>query len=210
MEEKTPGILLTSLPYLSKGFILKVFTLESGLISLFTRKKQAPRPFCLGEWCYPKTGKELLFLKEFSLTDPLIELNNSYEILSAAGAIAKLLLTTQLPKIEPNTLFQLTQSYFQHLAKACLPEALALSFQLKFLRLEGLLSILPTCSECQAPSETLFQGESLCSIHAPKDSPLLTQEEWQAILTLTFTRRFSHLNTLEKKHIPKIALLLSN
>jgi DNA repair protein RecO (recombination protein O) len=177
MEEKTPGLLLQSIPYLGQKRILKVFT-PAGLISLFA-KKSSLTPFCLAEWVYPKTEKDLYPLRDTTLLDPLSELRQNYALLTAAGSIAKDILRSQLPHKSAPELYRLACLYFKKLPQA--PDTLAASFRLKLLLHEGLLS-------CER-------------------EPIFTPTEWEQVQVLAFTRHFSALYELPAVPTQKIALL---
>lgn len=133
--ETTQGLLLQAIPYLGKKQILKVLAPDLGLLS-FIAAKNAPAPFCTGEWVYRKSEREIHSLHDFSLTDPLLHLRDSYLILSSAGQIAADLLRTQFPgKKGP---FDLAHACLKKLSLN--PGAIAASFRLKLLIHEGLLS----------------------------------------------------------------------
>lgn len=139
-EEKIEGICLQAIPYLEKGRILKVFTLQSGLTTLFWKKGAAPlSPFCHAE-CVVKKGKgEMHTLVEASLLDPFLEMRNSYASLIKAGKIAKDLLRSQLLGKSTPALYLLLLSYFKKIGTFSNPAILSTSFQLKLLLHEGLL-----------------------------------------------------------------------
>lgn len=178
MEEKTPGLLLQSIPYLDQKKILKIFTPE-GLVSLFA-KTSTLTPFCIAEWVYQKTEKELYPLKEAALLDPLSALRQSYPIITAAGSIAKDLLRSQLPGKKAPALYQLACLYLKKIPLA--PEILVASFRLKLLLHEGLLSALP--------------------------EPTFTAAEWEQVNLLAFARQFSSLYAIPTAPFTKIALLV--
>ena len=177
MEEKTPGLLLQAIPYLGQKKILKVFT-PLGLISLFAKTSQLT-PFCIAEWVYQKTEKELYPLSDTTLLDPLSELRQSYNLLTAAGTMAKDLLRSQLPNKGSPELYQLACLYFKKLPAS--PDMLVASFRLKLLLHEGLLSSDP--------------------------EPSFTPTEWEQVATLAFARQFSTLYGLPAAPTEKIALL---
>lgn len=174
----TQGLLLQSIPYLGRKKILKVFTPEHGLISLFAQKTTLD-PFALAEWVFRKTQKELYPLLDETLIDPLLHLRESYASLFAAGSIAQDLFRTQLPHKKAPELFDLLLIYLKKLPLA--PELLSASFRLKLLLHEGLLS------------------------HDP--DPIFTSTEWQQIHTLAFSRSLSAIKTIESAPYSKINLL---
>lgn len=173
---KTPGLLLQSIPYLGQKKILKVLTPEHGLIAFFAKTTQLT-PFCLAEWVYLKSHKEIHPLQDSTLLDPLLELRQDYNTLAAAGAIAQDLLRTQLPgKKAP---FALACAYFKKLPLN--PQILAASFRLKLLLHEGLLS--------------------------PEPEPTFTSAEWEQVALLAFARQFSLIQELTAAPYEKIRAL---
>jgi hypothetical protein len=177
-EEKTQGLLLQSIPYLGQQKILKVLTADHGLISLFAKSGKFPTtPFCIAEWVYRASHKELHSLKDATLLDPLLELRQDFAILSTAGAIAQDLLRTQFPNRKAP--FALACAYLKKLP-ALNPKILLASFRLKLLLHEGLLS--------------------------PEREPLFTPTEWEQISTLAFARQFSLLEGLQAAPFDKIKL----
>ncbi|HSX10176.1 MAG TPA: hypothetical protein VLF94_00450 [Chlamydiales bacterium] len=177
MEEKVPGLLLQVIPYLGQKKILKVFTPE-GLVSLFA-KSTPLTPFCLAEWVYRKTDTEMHPLLDTTLLDPLSELRQNYSVISAAGAMAKDLLRSQLPGKKAPALYQLASLYFRKLPAA--PATLVASFRLKLLLHEGLLS--------------------------PDREPSFTTTEWTQVIALASARQLSSLFELTSLPLEKIALL---
>lgn len=174
-EEKTQGLLLQSIPYLGKKKILKVLT-PQGLLTLMA-KSTSLTPFCIAEWVYRKTQKEIFSLVDSTLLDPLLHLRESYSLLSTAGSMAQALLRTQLPnKPAP---FALACAYLKKLPLN--PPILSASFTLKLLLHEGLLS-----SEAD---------------------PFFTPVEWEQAASLAFATQFSALTPLTAAPFDKIRLL---
>lgn len=178
MSITTPGLLLQSIPYLGEKKILKIFTPEQGLLSLFANKTKLA-PFCLVEWVYRKTQKEINTLQDSTLLDPLLNLRENYNTLLAAGAIAQDLLKTQMPDKKAPELFDLALFYFRKLPTS--PQLLVASFRLKLLLHEGLLSEDP--------------------------DPTFTAPEWTQVHTLAFSRKLSAIQALTAVPHAKIKLL---
>lgn len=178
MSIVTPGLLLQSIPYLGQKKILKVFTPEQGLISLFTQNTKLI-PFSLAEWVYRTTGKEIHTIQDTTLLNPLLHLRENYQTLLSAGAIAQDLLRTQMPGKKAPELFDLTVLYLKKLPAS--PELLSASFRLKLLLHEGLLSTDP--------------------------HPSFTPSEWETVRTLAFSRRLSDIQALASAPHSKIQLL---
>ncbi len=168
-------------------------------------------PFVLADWVYAKDKKELHLLKDGTLLDDLSLLKKEYNCLSAAGQIAQDLLKTQMPGKSASALFELALAYLRKLPSN--PLALAASFRLKLLTLEGLLDLSPECTQCPIPATHLYGGESFCHNHAPPLSLRLTAEEYQLLLIGGLSRSFAELASLP--HHPELTrkinlLFLSN
>jgi len=201
-KEKSEGLLLQSIPYLGKSYILKVFTQQMGLISLFTKRKipgSLTTTFCIGEWVYQKKLGDMYTLYDASLIDPLLDLRQSFACLSSAGRIAQDVLQSQLPHQGIHPLYELLCSYFKKIPQFSHPEILSVSFRLKLLIYEGLLSLKKQCSHCTNEACYLSGGESFCLSHAPLAGIAFTAEEWNQLHLLAFTLRFSILQELEMK-----------
>ncbi|MBU6446433.1 MAG: DNA repair protein RecO, partial [Verrucomicrobia bacterium] len=179
MSSTSVGLLLQAIPYLGKKKILKIFTPEQGLLSLFSQNT-ALSPFCLAEWVFRKSAKEIQPLQDVTLIDPLLSLRESYNVIAAAGAMAQDLLRTQWPEKRAPELFDLTLFYFKHLPLN--PDLLAASFRLKLLLHEGLLSDDP--------------------------DPAFTPAEWTQVHTLAFSRELSKIQSVQAAPHSKIRSLL--
>lgn len=147
-EEKKPGLLLQTTPYLEKHKILKVLT-QSGLVTLIAKYSTSSKnalfpftiPFLYGEWIYRyNLKKEIYPLIDGSLIDPLNDLKTSFTRLTAASQIAKDLLQTQMPGKCATSALALAVAFLQKISQSQTPEMLLCSFRLKLLQIEGLLS----------------------------------------------------------------------
>ena len=146
-DERTLGLLLRSIPYLSAHRILTVLSPESGVLSLMAKShgkgsKQPwsglTIPFVLAEWVYHPGKKEISPLIDGTLIDPLASLKNDYKCLMAAGQIAQDLLRTQMPGKPAPSAFALAVACLQRLSEFADPMTLAAVFRLKLLFCEGL------------------------------------------------------------------------
>ncbi len=196
-KKKTEGILLSASTYLGKQKILKIFTLNHGLISLFAKKTtlaQLYSPFLIGEWIYEqKITTDLHRLQDASLINDLSDLRQNYKVLIYAGKMAQNLLQSQLPEKESPLLYTLTVKYFEKLSTFAKPENLAASFVLKILLHDGMLNLQDTCNTCASIATNLDLGESVCNHHRTPHSTTFSLEEWQSLYVLAFSRRFEDL-----------------
>lgn len=209
-EEKTLGVLLQAIPYLGRKRILKVFTPESGLLSLMANASISSAfsaPFCIAEWVYRKGNRDIHSLQDASLIDGLLDLKKDFATLSAAGSMAQDLLRSQLPGKKGNALYTLLCACLAKLPIFANPQILAASFRLKLLLHEGLLSLQPDCSVCAAPASRLQQGESFCPAHAPYANFPFSPSDWETLLHLAYSRQFSQLQNLSGAPFQQIELL---
>lgn len=199
MEEKKQGVVLQAIPYLDKGRILKVFSRESGMVSLMAKKKTLPSlaPFCIAEFVYKTRQSDLGMLIDASLIDSLVDLRKSYEILTTAGSMAQDLLRSQLPGKASPGLYDLLCSYFKKLPEFHNPDVLSASFQLKLLLHDGLLALADECALCGKPASVLMQGESFCPEHAPFLMLTHSENDWRTLHHLAFARQFSILQNTD-------------
>lgn len=187
---------MQAIPYLGSHRILKIFTPDAGLLTLIakhikTNTSAVTSPFCKAEWVYCPSKGDIHPLKDATLIDPMQDLRKNYEILSAAGSIARDILQSQMPDRASKGLYELLVSSFHHLHRN--PTAIAQSFRLKLLQYEGLIRLQQACLHCEAKSEYLSRGESICKYHALAGSIFLTEEEWPQLLVLGLSRRFSEI-----------------
>lgn len=189
MEEKNLGILLLSISYLGKKKILKVYTAEAGLVTLMAKSRDLTSPFCIAEWLYRKSEREIHTLVDGTLLDPLSNLRSSYEVLTAAGSIANDLLRSQLPSKPSPLLYELLVAYLRKLPTSPAPQTLAISFRLKLLLHDGLLSLRPHCSHCTEPATILLRGESYCKTHGIGGENF--EKDWGLLLLLGHGKQFS-------------------
>lgn len=202
---KSEGIVLHSTLYQSHHRILKVFTKEKGLLSFFV-KNVTPNNSRLvavtsvlshGEWVFQKSDRELHKVKDTSLIDSFLELRNRYESLEVAGAIARLILATQMPNKPSAPLFSLLATFLKKIPEFENPKVLNYSFHFKLFMHEGMIHIHPTCSICNSPASAVISGESVCAAHAKSDALLFSAQEMQSLLSLVHAKKFSEWKKIE-------------
>lgn len=200
-EERTEGIILSSIPYLKGSRILKVFTRDAGLISVMAgiRKHSAPleSPLTSFEVVYRKKNSDLYHLIDAKILDTGLDLRKSYDHLMAAGALAKSLLASQLPGRKAPILYELFHVYLRKIPLFEKPAILTASFQLKLLQHDGLLHLSFNCTKCQNTASILNRGESFCPAHAEDARHPFTPDEWQQLFLFLGAQKFSDLEKNE-------------
>ena len=172
------AIVLKSTPYEEDSKILKIFTRDSGLLSVIVKKlgkkgsfwQTATSPLSRGEFHLTRRQSDLYTLQEVSLTDSYIEIRSDLSKLDAACTILRSLLTSQYPEKASPELYQLAIVYLKKLKTFTDPSLLALSFQMKLLNFEGLFSELR--------------------------EPFFSDEEWLTLECLCHAKHFDLLESL--------------
>ncbi len=198
---KAEGITLFSYPLKEKSKIIKVYTLEKGLLSFVTnyisRKNLTMISFCspctYSEIIYIDKNKDLLTVKEITIKNLYLPLRDSFEKLEAAICIAKSTLTSQQENKPNDTLFNLIERYLTKISSAKNPIAYTCSFQLKLLILEGLLDLSFKCSVCESPSKIISRGECFCPKHS-YDGIAFEERELKELFQLSTAKRFSDID----------------
>jgi len=201
---KVEGITLFSYPLKEKSKIIKVYTLEKGLLSFvanhISRKNSEMISFCspctYSEIVYIDKNRALLNTKEITIKNLYLALRDSFEKLEAAICIAKSTLLSQQENKQNQTLFNLIERYLTKVTSSVNPIAYASSFQLKLLLLEGLLNLTFKCSTCDAPSRVISKGECFCNKHC-YDGIAFEDHELKKLFQLATAKKFSEINNIQ-------------
>ncbi len=207
-EDKDEAILIASTPYLKGKRILKAFTKTKGLISLISPSKLSrplSSPFSQMEIVYQKKHSDLFSLVEVKIVNYFLPLRQSYDHLQAGATLLKLIIDSQMPGKPARKIYELLLSYLSRISTFSSPDTLASSFALKILSHDGLLRLLPHCSECSNSPLYLYRGDSFCRGCKPSGT-YFSSEEWQILLQLAFAETFSSLAVLQLPStlLPKI------
>jgi len=205
---KVEGITLFSLPLKEKSKIIKVYTLEKGLLSFvvnhISRKNSEMISFCspctYSEIVYLDKNKELLTTKEITIKNLYLSLRDSLKKLEAAICITKSTLASQQENKQNNVLFYMIEKYLTKIASSTNPIAYCCSFQLKLLKLEGLLNLTYKCSSCDALSQAISRGESFCTRHC-YDGIAFDNHEFKKLFLLAEAKKFSEIDNIQVSKI---------
>lgn len=206
MEEKrAEGVVLRATPFKENDRILSVFTPDHGVVSLYVRglSKSKPQgvnlatPLCRAEFVFKKGKSDLYRFLDGSILDMHLDLRRSYRHLEVGGKMLSALLKTQLPGKDSHALYHLLTGFLKHLSKGNFPETFWTTFQMKFLKHEGLLDISTECLSCSAPARVIAEGESLCETCSQGKGIPFTKDEWKILTILFDIRTFEPLLALE-------------
>ncbi|WP_194848327.1 DNA repair protein RecO [Candidatus Neptunochlamydia vexilliferae] len=205
-EERSEGIVLRAIPHKENDRILTLFTPGRGVMSLYVRGLSRTRPalvnlttpLCRAEFVFRKGRSDLYRFIDGTILDMHLPLRKSYSLLEVGSKMALTILHSQLPGKSSERLYALLTSFLKALPNASHPKTLWATFQLKFLKAEGLLALAPTCLNCQKAAATrVVDGESRCVNCSSGMSFPFSQEEWEQLLLLFHARQFQPLLDLE-------------
>lgn len=203
-EKRSEGVVLKATPYKENDRIITLFTPDQGVISLYVRGLSRSKPalvnlttpLCHGEFIYRKGKSDLYRFVDGTIIDLHLPLRRSYQHLEFGGKMLQAILKSQLPGKAAEKLYALLLTYLKHLPTAEHPAVLWVSFLLKLLKHEGLLSLTESCTSCGNPASRFGDGESRCSECDEGLSFPFSEEEWKLLYTLGSTRQFTNINHL--------------
>lgn len=175
-QNSSEGIVLDSLEFKERERIIKVFTLEEGLLTIIVKgisKKQPAllaltSPLCIIDLHYLHGRSEIHRFTGGSVKEPLLFLRSSLPLLQTAAQMANTILRSQQPEKSSPALYLLLKAYLINLSRFTDPSSLLASFYLKLLLHDGVLSLA----------------------HRP---PLFSCEEWSLLLLLAQAKQFDQL-----------------
>ena len=205
-SQATEGVVLTSIDFDDYSRIGTIFSLDYGVIKLFFKGvnhksnpyKELVVPFSRCEYVFSKTRSELYRFHEGIVIDHNLELRQKVDFLQTACAINNAIIRSQLVEKASPLLYQLFVYYLKKIPFSSIPRYLFLSFLLKLLRHDGILSLQSNCSVCQKVLDTTYiaQGECFCFHHVPSWNIKFTEEEMLVMLNLVFSKSFSQINKI--------------
>jgi DNA repair protein RecO (recombination protein O) len=147
--EETEGIVLKTIDFRDSERIITLFTKELGLISLIVKgvspsslpKLAVTTPFCQAQFFFTRGNSDLFRYRDSTVLQEHHNLRAHFSFLEAAGVMAKALLQTQLPGKPASLLYALFDRYLKQIPTFTQPLPLTISFLLKLLHLEGILSL---------------------------------------------------------------------
>ncbi len=209
MLNNTSGIVLKNYPFKENYRFVLVFTKDLGLLKFMIKglgiKKSRlitlTSPLTHIEFSYtPARTGDLHFFNDISLINAFDKLKTEYTLLEGAGKMLRALIDSQMPAVPAPKLFDLFCMYLNRLNSDAEMRAISMSFYLKILLHEGLLSLDEMCSNCSGnrPS-TFWQQQPVCQACAPQSVLSFSEPEWQAMSSLATVKKFSDFSAI---HIP--------
>ena len=212
------GIILHAFSFQDFDQILTVFTSEGihkflvkGAFSRKNGKGTLTAPLSHAEFVFRPGKGDLLSCREISMLNQHLNLRQNLELLESSFDLIDAIYRSQMPNKPAPALYKLLVAYLEKIPLLKPPQLLSVSFRLKVLNHEGLLSLASQCGHCNKPLHThyLYGGESFCSQHALPTSLEFSKEEISLLKNLAYAQTFTQLAALSLPlHLPhKVKLL---
>lgn len=198
----TKGIVLKSFPFRNHDFIFTVFTHDQGKLTFLIKgsKKKPVQALCSPlnhvEITYRETKGEMWACEGLTIMHNFANLRTQFSRLDSACDMLHSLYTSQEMGKSAPLLYQLLLSFLNKMTDSSCPETLALSFRLKLLKHEGLLTFPLHCFSCQTNVHTecfYWRAQFFCSQHAPPYAGYFSTSEMDLCRHLTLCRQHSDL-----------------
>lgn len=193
--QSTEGIILRVIPFRDYDQILSIFTADAGLIKVFYKGGRGKRrsgeglyiPLVKVEVIYREKRGEIFSCHEITLLDSFSFLRKKLADLEVACDLLQALMASQLVGKAATQLYALLCFYLEKIPSTLNPWILAMSFRLKLLKYDGLVTFPFLCCECRQPLQVLAftrEIESWCSHHQPIGSLIWEPAELQLLYRL--------------------------
>jgi DNA repair protein RecO (recombination protein O) len=203
----TEGIVLRTFPYRDYDQIVTLFTANAGLIKVMCYGSRSQKskwrslcvPLTLLEIVYREKSGEIFECRDMSLIDSHNALKQHYSHLETACDLLCALNMSQMLGKEAPELYALLIYFLKKIPLIHDPLILSLSFRLKLLKHEGLLTCPFICHHCLQPlfQEAYFNGEEWQCAHDQSISSLhLAEQELQTVYQLVSSQKYGNLNSV--------------
>jgi DNA repair protein RecO len=202
IEEKTKAITLRSTPFKDSSKIVKLLTLDLGIISCIvniSNKKSSSisfsTPFTISEIVIRKKNSDIYNVKDLKVINSNLHLRENLTFLKTASKMINAILKSQFPIKNSINVFTLLIMYLENIKIN--PEAIYLSFLLKILLNESIIKPSEKCNICSFEAQAIDRGESVCLKCVNKSSYILNENDYKTYLVLSKVRSFKYLKDLE-------------
>lgn len=202
-NEKAEGVILHALNFRDYDQILTIFTYNEGVVKGVAKGALRPSssirfataPLTRIEFLYTKGKSDLLKCSELTSISQYLPLRSSLPRLQAACDVVQAISRSQLPHHPAPDLYKLFLWTLDKIPVVADPFLLAISFQLKLLRHDGVLSMQCRCAVCgKEPAQGhILKGEVLCQEHCPYPNILFTNKELKMLELLAHLRHISDI-----------------
>jgi DNA repair protein RecO len=202
IEEKTLAITLKSTPFKDRSKIVKLLTLDLGIITTIvniSNKKSSTisfsTPFTVSDIVIRKKNSDIYNIKDLKIINSNLHLRENLTYLKIASKMILSILKSQFPIKNSKNIFSLLLKYLENIKIN--PEAIYLSFLLKILLNESIIKPSDKCNICSSDALAIDGGESICLKCSNKSSYILSENDYKTYLVLSKVRSFKYLKDLE-------------
>ena len=157
-QHTTRALVLRSIPFQEKQFVLTLFSQKIGLVSTIAERQRARKtllcctePFCEAEFLLYERHSELLFCKETSLVSQNLDLRQSLAYLQTGSAMLHAILHSQLPRKPSEELYTMLIAFLKQISLFSSQTVLLAFFYTKMLQHEGVFHPFPEEEDSHLP-----------------------------------------------------------
>lgn len=200
----TEAVVLRTTPYRDSDQIVTLFTANAGLIKILCygsrNQKSKWRSLCDPlkrlEVVYREKAGEIFECRDLSLIDSYDSIKKHFRHIEAACDLLNALFISQMPGREAPDLFTLLTFFLKKIPEIENPWILAITFRLKLLKYEGLLTCPFFCQECREPllqNGYFSEGRWLCAKDRHSISLHFSGQELQLLYRLVSSQKYGNL-----------------
>jgi DNA repair protein RecO (recombination protein O) len=195
----TEGVILKVISFRDYDQIVSLFTRDAGLLKVMHKngkggqKKDYCFPLSVAEVIYGERNSEISHCHDLTIIEFYNDLRKNLKHLETGCDLIHVIGCSQLVGNHSPALYELLRYYLNKISSLSNPELLSISFRLKLLLHEGILSIPLVCEVCRAALQNtafLHGSEWYCSDHHLVSSVVFNEEEIQILYRLSCSQSF--------------------
>ena len=195
----TEGVILKVIPFGAYDQEIFLFTRDAGLLKVMYKngqrgqKKSFFSPLAVAEVVYRERNSEISYCHDLTLIEHYNGLRKSLRHLEVGCDLIQVITSSQVVGEIAPALYELLRYYLNKIPTLPDPEVLSISFRLKLLLHDGLLSIPLVCGVCEAllQDDAFLHGfEWFCNSHRLPGSVTFNDEEIQILYQLGCAQSF--------------------
>lgn len=206
--QQTEGVILRVIPFRDYDQIITLFTQDIGILKVLFKgsrsKRRGVQGICLPltrvEVVYREKNSEIFACQEMALLESYTGLRKKLNFLNVACDLLQVVAGSQLVGKPAPLLYALLLFYLEKISTISDPWVLAMSFRLKLLKHEGLITYPFFCSICRHDlwSEGYQEeGEWWCKEHQQMGSVYWHPEELQLLYQLALCQHYQELSVCQ-------------
>lgn len=197
--QHTEGVILKVVPFRDYDQIVSLFTRDVGLLKVMNKNVKGGQnknycfPLSVAEVIYAERNSEISHCHDLTIIDYYNDLRKNLKHLETGCDLIHVIACSQLVGSHSPALYELLRYYLNKIPSLPNPELLSISFRLKLLLHEGILSIPLVCEVCGEALQNkafLYGSEWCCGDHHGVGSVVFIEEEIQILYRLSCSQSF--------------------